>query len=120
MSRLPPEGEADLGRLAVLGLVPFGGLGDELAVAVATGDLADDDLGQPSRELKTATAAVDFAFVAQPAHQLVQLGLAGGVEPEGAHDLAFRHAAAVLLNEGEQLLADRGRGAFRFFGFLGH
>ena len=120
VTRLPPEGEANFRRLAVLGRIPLGGLGDELAVPVAAGDLGDDDLGQPSRDLKTAAASVDLAFFPEPPQQIVQFGFACGIQPEGAHDFAFRHAAAAFLNEGKQLLADRGRGVFRFFGLFGH
>src|SRR6185295_7778077 len=79
VTRTAPKGEADLGRLAMRGRVPFGGLGDKLAVPVATGDLADDDFRQSTRNLKAAVIAIDLTLVPQSAQQAVQFGFARGI-----------------------------------------
>ena len=57
--------DADFRRLAVRLLVPFGRNGDQFAVAVALGDVGQDDLRQRAGLMQLLAAAFDAAFVGQ-------------------------------------------------------
>jgi hypothetical protein len=114
------EDDADFRRAAICGAVPLGGLGDQVAIIVAAGDFGEHDIGEMAGGGETAAAMIDFAFFAQRAQSGAQLGLAGRVEAKGTRDLAFGNAAAALFDEGNEFVAVRGRGFFRFFGLILH
>src|SRR5262245_53379152 len=60
--RAARNAHADLGGGAVLGLVPFGGQRDQLAVGVARGDVGNDDMGQATGLMQLLAAAFDRDF----------------------------------------------------------
>ena len=61
--------DADLWRGAALFLVPFGGRGEQFAVAVAAGDVGEHGMRQFGRLVHLAAALGDRAFVGELAQQ---------------------------------------------------
>ena len=102
-------------------LAPLGGPGDELAVAVAPGDVGDDERGQAALNGQRLAAARDGALRLQVLDQELELGLGVPGHAEGAGDVALGDARAGLLalrrrlagDEGDQLLARRQGGFAR-------
>jgi len=105
--RAASEDEAYPGRRAVLGLVPFDRLCDQFAILVTAGHSGDHHRRQLAGNVELAAAAIDAAFRAHVAEERVQLALADGIEPEGAHDLALADAAASFGDEGEDFFPRR-------------
>src|SRR5271166_4967268 len=87
---------------------PFGGPGDELAVAVALGDVGDDDRGQAALDLERLAAAADRALGLQVLDDELELRLRFALHPEGARDVALGDARRRLLAVRRGLAADEG------------
>ena len=95
---------ADLRRRAVLVLVPFGRQRDQLAVAVARGDVGEHDVGQGAGMVQLLAAALDAAFVGELAQHALERGAVGVLQAEGARDLARADLAGLLADEGEEVV----------------
>ena len=100
---------------------PFGGPGDQFAVAVALGDVGDDERGQAALDGERLAAARDRALGLQILEEELQFRLGFALDAEGAGDVALgdarRRALAVgrrrSADEGDHLLARRKRSGSR-------
>src|SRR5579883_954204 len=97
--------DADLRRFAVLDLVPFGGRGDQFAVAVAAGDVGHHSGRQRCGLADLATLLLDGAIVGELAQQALELGAIGVFQPELAGDLLGPELAGIVADEGDNGLA---------------
>ena len=102
--RVAWNAHANLGRGAVLGLVPFGRQCDQLAVGIARGDVAEHDVGQGAGMMQLLAAALDAAFVGKLAQHALEVGAVGVLHAEGARDLAGADLAGMLADEGEDVV----------------
>ena len=104
-------------------LVPLDGHGDQVAVAVAGGDVGEHDLGQGAGLVQALARALDRAFQLQLLEDFLQHNLVVAANAEGAGDLALadlvgqggaslRRRLAFAGDEGEDVLAARHRGFF--------
>ena len=80
------------------------GSGDQFAVAVAFGDVGNDDRGQGAGGMQLLAAAFQPAFVAQFAQHALERGAVIVLEVEGAGDFARADLAGLLADEGEKLV----------------
>ena len=109
----------DAGRGAVP--APFGGLGDQFAVAVELGDVGDDERGQAALDGQRLAAARDGALGLQILDEELQLRFRFALDAEGARDVALGDARGrsfaigrrPAADEGDELLARRQRGGSR-------
>ena len=99
--RPPRNVDADSWRLAVFDLIPFGWNGDQLAVAVATGDIGQQSGRQGFGLADFLAAFLDDAFVRQLSQQLLQRDTVGIFEAELAGDLASPDLAGIGADEGD-------------------
>ena len=101
---------------------PFGGPGDQFAVAVALGDVGDDERGQAALDGQRLAAARDRAFGLQVLEDELQFRLGFALDAEGAGDVALGDPRGRSLaigrwrsaDEGHHLLARRKRRGPRF------
>ena len=70
-------------------LAPFGGLGDQLAVAAELGDVGDDERGQAALDLERPAVAPDCALRLQVLDEELQFRLGLALDAEGAGDVAL-------------------------------
>jgi hypothetical protein len=96
--------QADLRCRAVLGLVPFGRQRDQLAVAVALGDVGDHHVGQSPGMMQLLAAVFDFAVVGKLTQHALERGAVGILQAEGARDLARADLSGLLADEGEEVV----------------
>ena len=101
---------------------PFGGPGDQFAVAVALGDVGDDERGQAALDGQRLAAARDGAFGLQILEDELQFRLGFPLDAESAGDVALGDPRGRALavgrrrsaDEGHHLLARRKRRGSRF------
>lgn len=98
---------ADLGRRAVLGLVPLHRLGDEVTLAVAAGDVGHHHRWQRTRNVQALLATGDHAVVGEFAHQVFQRAARGAAKAEGAHDVA--HGGTGMAAQEREQVSLRGQ-----------
>ena len=79
---------------------PFDGLGDQFAVAVALGDLGDDQRGQPALDSQRLAAARDGAVGLEILDEELQVRFRFALDAEGARDVAFGDARRRSLAVG--------------------
>ena len=99
-------------------LAPFGGLGDQLAVAVELGDVGDDERGQAALDLERPAIAPDRALRLQVLDEELQFRLGLALDAEGAGDVAladprgrpFSIGGRRSAEESHELVARRERG----------
>ena len=99
-------------------LAPFGGLGDQLAVAAKLGDVGDDERGQAALDLERPAVAPDCALRLQVLDEELQFRLGLALDAEGAGDVAlgdprgrsFSIGGRRSVEEGHELVARRERG----------
>src|SRR5262249_25167496 len=91
---------ANSGRWAVLGLVPFGRQRDQLAVAIARGDVREHDVGQAAGMMQPLAPALDDALIGKLAQHALERGAVGILEIERARDLAGADFARGFADEG--------------------
>ncbi len=101
--RLARGVDADFRRGPVRLLVPFVGGGDEIAVAVARGDVGEHGGGQGAGMMQLFVPLLDRAFVGEFAQHALEFGAHGVLEAEGAGDLAGADFAGPLADEGENV-----------------
>ena len=107
---------ADLGRGAVLGLVPFGRQRDQLPVAVAGGDVGEHHVGQRPGVMQLLAAALDAALVGQLPQHALERGAVGVLQAEGARELARADLSGLLADEGDEVVfGGEGRRCVRTF-----
>ena len=82
-------------------LVPFGRRRDQLAVAVAAGDVGERHGRQGAGVMQLLALGFDAAFVGQFAQHALQLDAAVVLQIEGAGDLARADLAGLVADEGE-------------------
>ena len=99
--------DVDFRGAAVRFLVPFGRDGDQLAVAVAGGDVGHHDVGEGAGTVQLLVAALDNAGVGELAQHALEGGAVGVLEPEGARDLAGADFAGLLADEGNDVVFGR-------------
>ena len=107
---------ADLRRGAVLGLVPFGRQRDQLAVAIAGGDVGQHDLRQGPGLMQLLAAALDLAVVGELAQHVLERDAVGILHAERARDLARADFAGLLADEGKKVVFG-GKGRFGLWTF---
>ena len=81
--------KCDLRRLAIGLDVPFAGHGDEVAIAVAAGNVADGHGRQHASPLEPLAPALDGAFRLELLQKSFKADLVGALQTEGAGDLAL-------------------------------
>ena len=101
--RLARHVDADFRRRAVRVLVPFVGRGDQVAVAVARGDVGEHGRGQGAGVVQFLALLLDRAFVAEFAQHALEFGAHGVLEAEGAGDFAGADFAGLFADEGENV-----------------
>src|SRR6202012_5924767 len=93
--------DADTRRLTALGLVPFGGGGDQLAVGIPRRDVGQ----QRRRQLRALgdllAVLLDGACVGEFAQETLELGAVGIFEAEFARDLLGADLAGIGADEGD-------------------
>ena len=99
--------DVDFRGAAVGFFVPFGRDGDQLAVAVARGDVGHHDVGKGAGTVQLLVAALDNAVVGELAQHALEGGAVGVLEPEGARDLAGADLAGLLADEGNDVVFGR-------------
>ena len=97
------HGDDDARRGASIG-VPLGRRGDKLAVAVAAGDVGEEDGRQPVRLVQRLAAAVDGALGFEIAEHLLQPDAVAAADAEGARDLALADLAGGAGDIGGDLV----------------
>ncbi len=96
--------DVDFWRAAAL-LVPFGGHGDQFAVAVAAGDIGGQHRRQLACEMHgLAAAPPEHAVVGELAQQALQLDASGILQPERTRDLAGAGLAGLRTDERDDLV----------------
>src|SRR5882757_5822994 len=106
---------ADFRRRSVRGLIPFVGRRDQVAVAIARGDIGKHGRGQRARVMELLALLLDRAFVAEFAQQALEFDAHGVLEAKGAGDFAGADIAALGGDEGENVgLGGRGGCSFRW------
>ncbi|MGY4419398.1 hypothetical protein ACVWY2_001823 [Bradyrhizobium sp. JR6.1] len=98
--RPPRRLDADFRGGAVFG-VPLGGRRDQLAVAVAAGDVGEQGRRQRRRLVDLAAALGDRAVVGELAEDPLQLDAVGVLQAELARDLAGADLAWIGADEGD-------------------
>ena len=88
----------------MLVFIPFGGDGDQFAVAVARGDVGEHHMGQGAALVQLLAAALDLAFVGELAQHALELDAVGILHAEGARDFAGADLAGLLADEGEEVV----------------
>ncbi len=101
-AHLARDVDADFRRRAVGFLVPFVGGRDQVAVAVARGDVGKHGGGQRSGVMEFLALLLDGAFVAEFAQHALEFGSHGILEAEGAGDFAGPDFAGLFADEGEE------------------
>ena len=101
--RLARHMYADFRRGAVGRLIPFVRRGDEVAVAVARGDVGEHGRRQCAGMMQLLASLFDRAFVGEIAQHALELGTHGILQPEGASDFAGADFAGVVADEGENV-----------------
>ena len=81
--------------------LPLGRLGPEVAVGVGAGDAQHQHRRQLALRADAAAALLEQAVAAHLGEELLQLGLGGALEPEGAGDLALAGLAGIVAQQGE-------------------
>ena len=89
-------------------LAPFGGPGDQFAVAVALGDVGDDERGQAALDGQRLAAARDGALGLQVLDEELQLRLGFALDAEGAGDVALGDPRGRAFAIGRRRSADEG------------
>ena len=103
--RAAQRGNADDRWRAVGLFVPFGRPRQQLAVAVAAGNVGEHDRRQGAGVMQPLSAPLDVALVGELAQHALERRAVGILGAEGARDLARADLAGVLADEGEKLLA---------------
>jgi hypothetical protein len=93
------------GRSTVGILVPFGRTGHKLAVAVATGDVGENDRRQCAGLMQSLAPPVDLTVVGKFAEHAIERGAIRVFGAEGARDLPDADLAAAFADEGDKFLA---------------
>ena len=102
--------DADDRRSAVSVFVPFRGARQQLAVAVAAGDVGKHDLGQRAGAMQPLAMPLDAAAIRQLAQHALEFRPIGILRAKCARDFARADLAGVLADKGKKLLA-RGQGS---------
>src|SRR5580700_11624113 len=112
--------DADDGRRAVGGLVPFGRPRQKFAVGIAAGDVGEDNGRQGAWIVQAFAQTIDLARVGKLAQHAIEGCAVGVLGAKRARDLARANLAAALADKGDKLLAGGQAGVFhlKFFGPL--
>jgi hypothetical protein len=97
--------DADDRRRAMERFVPLGRTGQELAIAVAAGDVGENDRRQSAGVMQPFAPAIDAAFIGQIAQHALERGAIRILGAEGARDFADADLAASFADEGDKFLA---------------
>jgi hypothetical protein len=97
--------DADDRRCAVGFFIPLGRTGQELAVAVAPGDVRKNDRRQSAGVMQPFAPPIDAALIGQIAKHALERGAIGVLGAEGAGDFTDADLAAALADEGDKFLA---------------
>src|SRR5580700_12191870 len=112
--------DADDGRRAVGGLVPFGRPRQKFAVGIAPGNVGEYDGRQGAWIVQAFAQTIDLARVGKLAQHAIEGGAVGVLGAKRTRDLARANLAAALTDKGNKLLAGGQVGVFhlKFFGPL--
>jgi hypothetical protein len=97
--------DADDWRRAMELFVPLGRARQKLAIAVAAGDVGENDWRQCAGVMQPFAPAIDPAFIGQIAQHALERGAIRILGAERARDLADADLAASFADEGDKLLA---------------
>ncbi len=99
--------DADFWRLAAFDLVPFGRSGDQLAVAVASGDVGHHGRRQHRRFAYLLAALLNGAFVGKLAQDSLQFHAVGILQAEFAGDLLRSDFSGIGSDKGDNGISGR-------------
>ncbi len=88
-------------------VIPFGRDGDQLAVAVAGGDVRHQDMGQAAGAMQLLAPLLDDAVVGKLTQHALEGGAIGVLEAEGARDLAGADLAGLLADKRNDVVFGR-------------
>ncbi len=94
---------ADFGRRPVRHFVPFVGRGDEIAVAVARGDVGEHGGGKGAWAVQFLAILFDRAIISKLAQHALEFGAHGVLEAESTGDFAGADFAGLLCDESEKV-----------------
>ena len=92
-------------RRAVEFFVPLGRAGQKFAIAVAAGDVGENDRRQSAGVMQPFAPAIDAAFIGQIAQHALERGAICILGAERARDFADADLAASFADEGDKFLA---------------
>ena len=95
--------DADFRRGPVRFLVPFVRGGDEIAVAVARGNVGQHGRGQGAGMVQLLAPLLDRSFVGKLAQQALEIGAQRVLQAEGAGDFTRADFAGLVSDEGENV-----------------
>src|SRR5580658_831039 len=111
-SRAARHGKMDDWRRPVRVFVPFSRSRQQFTVAVATGDVGEDDGRQRAGVMQALSALFDVPAVGEFAQHLLERSAVGILGAERAGYLARADLAGVLANKSQKLFARRKGGGF--------
>src|SRR5580704_14263291 len=119
-ARAPRHDDADDGRRAVSGFVPFGRPRQKFAVGIAAGDVGEHNGPQGAWIVQAFAQTIDLARVGKLAQHAIEGGAVGVLGAKRARDLTRANLAAAFTDKGDKLLAGGQAGVFhlKFFGPL--
>src|SRR5450432_3343522 len=94
--------DADFRRLAVFHLIPFGGRGDQFAVAVTAGDVGHHGRRQGCRFADLLAALLNGAFVGEFPQYAFQLDAVGVLQAEFPRDFAGADFSRMRADKGDE------------------
>jgi hypothetical protein len=97
--------DVDDRRCAVDLFVPLGRAGQQFAIAVAAGDVGENDWRQSSGVMQPFAPVIDAAFIGQIAQHALERGAICILGAERARDFADADLAAAFADEGDKFLA---------------
>jgi hypothetical protein len=95
----------DDGGRAVGLFVPLGRPRQQFAIAVAAGNVGEDDRRQSAGVMQSFALPIYAAFIGQFAQHALECGAVGILRPKGARNLPDADFAAVLADKVDKFLA---------------
>jgi hypothetical protein len=97
--------DAEDRRRAVGLFVPFGWSGHEFAIAIAAGDVGNNDRGQSAGVMQPFAPPIDPPFIGQIAKHALEGGAIGVLGAKSARDFTHPDLAAARADELDEFLA---------------
>jgi hypothetical protein len=104
-ARPPRRDDLNDGRSAVGFFVPLGRACHQFAVAIAAGDVGDNDRRQSAGVMQAFATPVDLSVVGEFAEHAIERGAIRIFGAKGARDLSDADLAAAFADEGDKFIA---------------